>query len=547
MKTKTVQGYLADVPNRRFVPSRILIREGRIEKVETIDTPVDNLYILPGLVDSHIHIESSMLSPQQFSRIAMRHGTVATVSDPHEIANVLGREGIEFMVRDGERSPLKFYFGVPSCVPATPFETSGAVLDSNIVEELIQDDRFKYLAEMMNFPGVIHEDEEVLRKISFAHQAEKPIDGHAPGLRGEDLDKYVSAGISTDHECHDYDEAKEKIEKGMTIQIREGSAARDFDGLYRLIDEHPDQVMLCSDDRHPDDLIQGHIDQLIRMGQERGLDFFHLLQAATWNPVKHYDLEVGLLREGDPADFILVDDPGKFNILGVYIGGQQVYDSDQEKTLFEPLPREHPNVMKARDVAAADFRIPARGRQVRVIQAQDNELYTSSAVEEANEKGGYLETDTTRDLLKITVVNRYRPQVPAVAFIRNFGLQKGALATSIAHDSHNLIAVGVDDAALQQAIHQLIRQEGGIVVYDGGQTHGLPLEIAGLMTHRSGEEVAAQYQELTARARELGCSLEAPFMTLSFMALPVIPELKITDKGLFDVTRFEHTDIFADQ
>ncbi|MBS3807071.1 MAG: adenine deaminase [Bacteroidales bacterium] len=545
MKTKTVQGYLADVPTRSFVPSRILIREGRIKKIETIDKPVDDIYILPGLVDSHIHIESSMLSPQQFSRIAMKHGTVATVSDPHEIANVLGRKGIEFMVRDGNRSPVKFYFGVPSCVPATPFETAGAVLDSNIVGELLHEARFKYLAEMMNFPGVVHQDEEVMRKISLAHQVNKPIDGHAPGVRGEDLKKYASAGITTDHECHDYEEAREKIRAGMTIQIREGSAARDFDALYPLIDEYPEQVMLCSDDRHPDDLIDGHIDKLIRMGQERGLDFFNLLIAATWNPVKHYDLEVGLLREGDPADFILVDDPRKFTMLGVYIGGQQVYDSEHERTLYEPLSEDHPNVMNARELSADDFRVPARGDKIRVIHAQDNELYTSSSVEKVTPRAGYLEADTEKDMLKIAVVNRYQPQQPAVAFIRNFGLNKGALATSIAHDSHNLMAVGADDQSLQEALNQLIRQKGGIVVWDGEKAEGLPLEIAGLMTHQPGEEVARRYQELSGLARKLGCTLEAPFMTLSFMALPVIPELKITDKGLFDVTRFEHTGLFA--
>ena len=545
MKTKTVQGYLADVPTRSFVPSRILIREGRIEKIETIDKPVDDLYILPGLVDSHIHIESSMLSPQQFSRIAMKHGTVATVSDPHEIANVLGRKGIEFMVRDGNRSPLKFYFGVPSCVPATPFETAGAVLDSNVVGELLHEDRFKYLAEMMNFPGVVHQDEEVMRKLSLAHQVNKPIDGHAPGVRGEDLKKYVSAGITTDHECHDYEEAREKIRAGMTIQLREGSAARDFDVLYPLIDEYPDQVMLCSDDRHPDDLIEGHIDKLIRMGQERGLDFFNLLIAATWNPVKHYDMEVGLLREGDPADFILVDDPGKFTIRGVYIGGQQVYDSGQEKTLYEPLPEDHPNVMNTRELSAGDFRVPARGDKIRVIHARDNELYTSSSVEQVAPRAGYLEADTEKDMLKVAVVNRYQPQKPAVAFIRNFGLKKGALATSIAHDSHNLMAVGADDRSLQEALNQLIRQKGGIVVWDGEKAEGLPLEIAGLMTHQPGEEVARRYQDLSGLARKLGCTLEAPFMTLSFMALPVIPELKITDQGLFDVTRFEYTGLFA--
>jgi adenine deaminase len=545
MKTKTVQGYLADIASKRFRPVRMLIRGGKIEKVESIPQPEDDIYILPGLVDSHIHIESSMLSPQQFSSLALAHGTVATVSDPHEIANVLGKDGIEFMVRDGNRSPLKFHFGVPSCVPSTPFETAGAIIDSRAIEELISDERFKYLAEMMNFPGVINQDEEVVRKLQLAREYGKPIDGHAPGVRGEDLEKYVSAGISTDHECHDYDEALEKIRAGMTIQIREGSAARDFDALYPLIDQYPGQVMLCSDDRHPNDLIRGHIDELIRKGLSYGLNFFNLLQAATWNPVKHYGLDVGLLQEGDPADFILVDDPDSFKIRSVYIEGQQVYD--QEKVLYEPLADKKPNVMNPRHLMPEDFKVKARSNRVRVIHALDNQLFTSSSWETLADDGGLLHSDTEKDVLKVAVVNRYQPQLPSVGFIRNFGLKKGAIATSIAHDSHNLLVVGVGDNSIAEAIRLLREQKGGIVVYDGNQGRGLPLEIAGLMTHRPGREVAARYEQLTEEARILGCTLEAPFMTLSFMALPVIPELKITDQGLFDVTTFQHTGLFADE
>ena len=547
MKPFAVEGYLADIPKRDFLPVRIMVRDGHIQQVETIDRPEEDVYILPGMVDSHIHIESSMLSPQQFSRLAMPHGTVATVSDPHEIANVLGREGIEFMVRDGARSPLKFYFGVPSCVPATPFETAGAVLDSTAVDALIRDPRFTYLAEMMNFPGVIHQDEEVMKKLASAKDVGKPVDGHAPGVRGTDLEKYVAAGISTDHECHDYDEALEKIRAGMIIQIREGSAAHDFDGLWQLIDRYPDRVMLCSDDRHPDDLITGHIDNLIRKGQEYGLNFFNLLRAATWNPVQHYKLDVGLLRKGDSADFIRIGDPRKFDVLDVYIEGRQVYDGRQGKVFFDPATREQPNVMEAREVGSEDLRVPAGKGQARVIHARDHELFTASSLEELPVDGGWVQPDMGKDILKVAVVNRYRAQRPAVAFIKNFGLRQGALGSSIAHDSHNLIAVGVDDESLSQVINRLIHQKGGLVVFDGSRTEGLPLEIAGLMSTRSGEAVTRQYQKLTRLAAGMGCALEAPFMTLSFMALPVIPELKITDQGLFDVTRFTPVGLFTGQ
>jgi adenine deaminase len=467
---------------------------------------------------------------------------VATVSDPHEIANVLGREGIEFMIQSGQQTPLKFHFGVPSCVPATPFETSGAVLDGDAVEALIREPRFHYLAEMMNFPGVVNQDPDVMKKLGAARAAGKPVDGHAPGVRGDDLKKYIRAGITTDHECSDYQEALEKIQNGMMIQIREGSAARDFDALYPLIDEYPDRVMLCSDDRHPDDLIEGHINGMIRKGLKKGLDLYNLLKAATINPVKHYGLEVGLLREDDPADMVVIDRPDSLSVRSVYIRGKRVYDAG--KVLFETVPEAAPNIMQAGDVSPEDFQIPADTSRVRVIDARDNQIFTSSSTARLPVDNGYLHADTGADVLKIAVLNRYQPRKPSVAFIRNFGLTMGAIGTSIAHDSHNLMAVGVDNQCLQEVFNQLIRQKGGIVVYDGSRTHSLPLEIGGLMTRQSGATIAEGYTYLTEKARELGCRLKAPFMTLSFMALPVIPELKITDQGLFDVNRFEYTSIY---
>ena len=545
MTTFSITGYLVDIPGRAIRPSRVTIQDGKIDSIESIEKPDRDVYILPGLVDSHIHIESSMLSPQYFARVAVTHGTVATVSDPHEITNVLGEKGIEYMVASGSKVPLKFHFGVPSCVPATPFETSGAVLDGEKVERLLADPRFVYLAEMMNFPGVIGDDPDVMRKLQAAARQNKPVDGHAPGVTGDDLKKYVAAGITTDHECSSYEEALEKIRQGMKIQIREGSAARDFDALSKLIDEYPDRVMLCSDDRHPDDLLEGHIDALVRKGLSRGLDFYHLLQAATFNPVQHYGLSNGLLRVGDPADMILIDHPDTFRVLQVFIDGQEVYDGNQPT--FDVQDEQAPNIMQASDVSPADLQVKAESDRVRVIHAHDHQLYTSFSIETMVPRDGLLHASPGNDLLKIVVLNRYKPQKPSVGFIRNFGLQRGAIATSIAHDSHNLIAVGADDSSLQEVLNHLIRTKGGMAVYDQQQMHSLRLEIAGLMTHQPAHVVAEKYTRLTQKAREMGCELGAPFMTLSFMALPVIPELKITDQGLFDVNTFQYTSLFDTQ
>jgi len=449
------------------------------------------------------------------------------------------------MVSNAKQSPLKINFGVPSCVPATPFETSGAVIDGDKVTQLLQEDKFKYLSEMMNFPGVLAKDEEVMKKIRAAQAVGKPIDGHAPGLLGDDLKKYIDAGITTEHECSTYDEAREKLEKGMMIQVREGSAARNFDALWPLIKEHPDQVMLCSDDRHPDDLIRGHINLLIRKGQELGIDVFDLLKAATYNPVLHYNLDIGLLRENDPADFIKVDNLNQFNVLSTYIDGECYYD--QGNVFFEPVADQSPNIMEAEFIQERDLQVKASGNPVRILQARDHELYTTWISDFPREEGGYLYSDTQKDILKIAVMNRYYSSKPSVGFIQNFGLKKGALGSSIAHDSHNLIVVGTNDHSIVQAMNGLIQQKGGIVVLDGTELHGLPLEIAGLMSHKPAEAVSAQYHMLTQVADALGCELEAPFMTLSFMALPVIPELKITDQGLFDVQKFQYVPLHVDQ
>ena len=536
-------GQIVDIHNERIFPGTLFVKDGIIKSIQELEQ-AEGPYILPGFVDSHIHIESSMLTPQHFALEAVKHGIVATVSDPHEIANVLGENGIQAMLEDSRKSPFKFFYGVPSCVPATPFETSGAVLDSQIVHRLLGQKEFYYLAEMMNFPGVIQKDPEVMKKLESARYYQKPVDGHIPGVQGDDLTAYIQAGISTDHEVGDYQEAVEKIRKGMMVQIREGSAAKDFDNLFMLIDEYPDQVMLCSDDKHPDDLIQGHINKLIERGLQNGLNLFNLLRAAVLNPVMHYNLPVGLLRENDPADFILIDSLDHLAVKETYINGNSVYQQNKGP-LFHVAAGSYPNIMEAQPVTVQDLKIPYKDHPVKVIQAQDRSLLTDVREVHINAFDNVIVSDPEQDILKIVVLNRYKKQPPAVGLIQNFGLNQGAIATSVAHDSHNIICVGADDESIAQAINQVIEMGGGNVVVTPDETEGLPLEFGGLMTCRPASEVAQQYTRLTSLTQKLGCSLMAPFMTLAFMALPVIPKLKITDQGLFDVNQFAYTDLFV--
>lgn len=545
-------GIIVDAVSRRQFKGEIIVENGKIISIK--ENEHDNeQYILPGLVDAHVHIESSMTVPSVFARMAVAKGTVAVVSDPHEIANVMGEEGIEFMLEDSKKAPLKIYFGVPSCVPATPFESSGAVLDASAVDRLLAREDLYYLSEMMNFPGVISEFPEVMAKLEFAKKYGKVIDGHAPGLRGADLQKYIEAGISTDHECFEYEEALEKIKFGMKILIREGSSARNFETLYRLIDEYPDSVMLCTDDSHPDTLIyEGHIDKLIRRGQEKGLDIYNLIRAAVFNPVEHYGLVVGLLREGDPADFIIVDDLKSFNVLSTFTDGECVYDKG--KVLFprEKVPAK--NVFKRNKISIDDVKLAAphaeadkNQKKIRVIVAQDGELVTGQELVLPKIENGNLVSDPSKDILKMVVLSRYGDDPVQIGFIKNIGLKKGAIASSIAHDSHNIIAVGATDKDIVGAVNRLVENKGGIVVGTAEHLLGLPLEVAGLMSTLSGEEVASRYDLLNEEAKRLGTSLESPFMTLAFMSLLVIPELKLGDKGLFDVTKFEFVELFVDE
>ena len=539
----TITGTIVDVWNQRLFRGALHLEDGRITAI-TPTEDADEGFLMPGFVDAHVHIESSMLVPSQFARLAVRHGTVATVSDPHEIANVLGVAGVEFMLRDAARVPLVVAFGAPSCVPATPFEQAGAVIGPEEVAAMLADPRIGYLSEMMNYPGVVHGSPDVMAKIQAAHAAGKPVDGHCPLLSGDDLRTYVGAGITTDHECTSEAEAREKLGLGMKIAIREGSAARNFDALIGILPEHAGQVMFCSDDKHPDDLLAGHINRLVARAVGAGVDLWTTLRAACRTPVEHYGLDLGGLRVGDRADFIRVEDLSDFRVLETWISGDCVAAGGTER--FGVERAQAPNKFSRPAVRAGDFVLPAEGPRVRVIQAIDGAIVSGARVREARVEDGVAVTDVRRDLLKIAVVNRYTPAPPAVGFIEGFGLQRGAIASSVAHDSHNIVVVGVDDQSIARAVDALADSGGGISAVSGTETRVLGLPVAGLMATANGEEVAAGYERLDAFAKSLGSTLQAPFMTLSFMALLVIPALKLGDRGLFDVERFDFVPLFVE-
>ncbi|MCB0547748.1 MAG: adenine deaminase [Phaeodactylibacter sp.] len=541
---KIFQGQLVDLHRREIYPAEIRVENGRISGIRRLET-ADNIYILPGFVDAHVHIESSMLVPSEFARLAVVHGTVATVSDPHEIANVLGEEGVHYMIENGRRVPFKFYFGAPSCVPATAFETAGATIDAAGVERLLQMPEVRYLAEMMNYPGVLFGDEQVMAKLAAAQKLGKPIDGHAPGLRGADARKYFQAGISTDHECFSYEEGLEKLKMGVKVIIREGSAARNFDALIQLLPQFPDQMMFCSDDKHPDGLVLGHINQLVARALAVGCSLFDVLRAACLNPALHYGLDVGLLRPGDPADFIMVDSLTTFEVKATYIDGALA--AENGKSLIERVEAGVVNNFHTAAKRPEDFRIPAQGAKIQVIHALDGEIVTRSFVADARTDQGYALSDPARDILKMAVINRYENAPPALAFIHGFGLKGGAIASCVGHDSHNIIVVGTDDASICRAANLIIANQGGISAVYGEEERVLPLPVAGILSNADGYELARAYKEIdTFVKREQGSSLGAPFMALSFMALLVIPSLKLGDKGLFDGNSFRFTPLFVD-
>ena len=540
--TNRISGNVVDIVSRDIFPGTLEISNGRIARIIP-DHKEYATYIIPGFIDAHIHIESSMLTPSEFARAAVIHGTVGAICDPHEIANVLGVDGVRYMMEDGASVPFKFFWGVPSCVPATTHETAGARIDPSQVEALLKMDRVQCLSEMMNVPGVLGNDPDVVAKINLAKSFNKVIDGHAPGLRGEVLGKYVHAGISTDHECIRYSEALEKLGLGMKILIREGSAAKNFDELIPIAKEHSDSCMFCSDDKHPDDLSMGHINLMVKRAIHVGIDTIDVLRMASLNPVKHYNLDVGLLQEGDPADFLVIDDFSSLSILRTVIDGRPV--AEDGKTLLKESPKKTVNNFNTSEKNVHDFVLKAEDGKIHIIGAVDGQLVTNLVLEKPKVVDSHVVSDPERDILKIAVVNRYKDSPPSVGFIRNFGLKKGAIGSSVAHDSHNIVSVGVDDIDICRAVSIIIENEGGISAVSGKTERILPLPVAGIMSDLSYKEVSRRYIELDRFAKELGSQLRAPFMTLSFMALLVIPEIKLSDKGLFDVLNFKFIDLFS--
>ncbi|MEO6732597.1 MAG: adenine deaminase [Ferruginibacter sp.] len=541
--TQKISGNIVDVFNRQIYFGEIKITGGLIESIEKKDAPGESqqppAYILPGFIDSHVHVESSMLVPSEFAKLAVVHGTVATISDPHEIANVCGMAGVEFMIANGKTVPFKFHFGAPSCVPATIFETAGDTLSPSDVDELLQKDEIKYLSEMMNFPGVLFGDEDVLKKIAAAKKYNKPVDGHAPGLRGADAKKYIEAGISTDHECFTAAEALDKLQYGMKILIREGSAAKNFDALIGLLNDHSGEMMFCSDDKHPDSLAEGHIDQLCARAIAKGVDIFNVLQAACINPVLHYQMDVGLLREGDAADCILVEDLVNFKVVQTYVNGILV--AEKGTSFIDGHKAGIINQFDCILQVPENFSYTDKGeKEISVIEALEGQLITNKLTVAPNIVNDKIVSDVDRDILKMVVVNRYKIAPVAKAFVKNFGLKEGAIASTVAHDSHNIIAVGVDDESICRAVNLVIKEQGGVSSVSNNKEMILPLPVAGLMSNEDGYKVASAYTAIDKMVKEeLRSSLTAPFMTLSFMALLVIPHLKLSDLGLFDGDEFK--------
>ena len=537
----SIKGNIVDIPNKKIFSGELIVQDGKLSKINILNHEPDTQlpYITPGFIDSHVHIESSMLVPSEFAKLAVVHGTTGTISDPHEIANVCGMEGVEFMIANGNTVPFKFHFGAPSCVPATIFETAGAALNAADVEILLAKPEIKYLSEMMNFPGVLNADEEVMLKIAAAKKYNKPVDGHAPGLRGAVAKQYIDAGISTDHECFTAEEALDKLSYGMKILIREGSAAKNFEALIPLMHEHYENMMFCSDDKHPDSLVEGHINLLCTRAVAYGIDVFKVLQAACINPVLHYKMDNGILREGDAADFIVLKNLRHFEVLQTYINGELV--AEKGKSYIETNPSGIINEFNCDEKTVAEFVMPAdnSNTQIPVIEALEGQLITNKIFKEATIENACLISNIKEDILKIVVVNRYSNAPVAKAFIKNIGIVKGALASSVAHDSHNIVAVGVDDESICKAVNLIIQKRGGVSAVNENTEMILPLPVAGLMSAEDGYKVASDYTAIDHFAKqELGSPLAAPFMTLSFMALLVIPHLKLSDKGLFDGDHF---------
>ena len=554
-EAKIVYGNIVDVVSRRIYLGKITICNGKITDIQEIEAEEckEQVFILPGFIDAHIHIESTLMTPQNYARMAVANGVVAAVCDPHEIANVLGVEGIEFMISDGKGVRFNFNYTVPSCVPSTQFETSGAVLGPQEVTQLLGKKEVVALAEVMNVPGVVNNDPDMMAKLQAAKDAGKPIDGHAPKITGEMLEIYTNAGISTDHECVSIEEAKEKLALGMSIIIREGSAACNFDTLYPIIGQHPGKTMFCSDDMYPDDVESiGYINGMVKRAIAKGMPLWECLESASVTPVRHYNLKSGLLQIGDSADFIVVSNLQELDILATYIQGEEVYTATngvvEERFVVNTNNATYDlNKFEAATITPEAMQVKWQDKELKVIVATEGSLITSTEyVKPDHDANGNIITDVNDGIAKIVVYNRYSHAVPQVAYIKGFDLKDGALASTIAHDSHNIIAVGCNDTDLARVINRLIEEQGGITVCNGEELEILPLPIAGLMTTLKPHEVAQKHTLLKQFAAQNGCSINAPFMTLSFMALPVIPDLKLTDKGLFDGVEFNFTSLWRD-
>lgn len=538
-----VRGQIIDVLKRRIFKGGILVKEGRIADIWEEDG-VPNVYIMPGFIDSHIHIESSHLVPSEFAKVAISSGCVACLCDPHEIANVMGIDGVEFMIENGKKVDFKFYFGAPSCVPSSELEKSGARIGIEDVENLLRREEVKFLSEVMDVEGVLKKREEILRKIAIAKFFGKPIDGHAPLLSGKKLEDYIASGISTDHEIEGIDEAREKIEKGMKIIIRYGSLSKNLDTLLPLISEHPKKCMLGSDDKVPNELLDDYLNVAVRKAKRKGASIFDLLYVTSVIPVFHYKIDVGLLRVGDPADFIVVDDLENLTVLSTYICGKEVYSCGKVALCECEIPKI--NNFKAKKLKLDEIEVRKRGESVRVIGVKEGSLVTKSLVEYPKTEGHFVVADTQRDILKVVLVDRYKEEKSVVVgFVKGFGLKKGAIASSVSHDSHNLIGVGCDDNSLVEALNAIIEHDGGLSFYSQDKKLVLPLSVAGLMSDKGYNVVASTYEKLNKYVRDCGCTISHPYMALSFLSLGVIPELKITSFGLFDVLEQRFVDLFV--
>lgn len=514
---------------------------------ETFD--LRGFILSPGFIDGHVHIESSMATVPEYARAVVPKGTTSVIIDPHEIANVLGMEGIRYMLNSSRQVPLNVYVMLSSCVPATNLETSGAVLNADALAELINDERVLGLAEMMNYPGVIFRDPEVLKKIRLAGR--KRVDGHAPGLTGKDLAAYITAGIKSDHESTSLPEAQEKLRQGMYIMLREGSAAKNLKDLLPLITPiNSRRFLFVSDDRHPADILrEGHVDFMVRTAIKHGLDPITALQIASLNAAEYFGLrDLGAIAPGYRADIVVLDSLHSPNVIKVIKDGKLVAENGHLQALHEAAPAPKALTVRIGRIDASSFEIEAKSSKARVIGVIPDQIITKSLACDVRAVGGMVAADTNEDVLKMAVVERHNASGNiGLGLVRGFGLQSGAIATSVAHDSHNIAVIGVDSEEMLAAVLVVKEMNGGLVVVkDGHAKARLALPIAGLLSEMDMGDVADGIGSCIEAAHDLGCSLKDPFMTLSFLCLPVIPELKLTDKGLVDVNKFSFVSLFIE-